>query len=397
MPRNALYIFISFALAATIQLGVSLTSDFSARVRRDRYPSMGMPQMQNMPAGFSPGESMHEMPGQMQKKPTEQKTVAKAKLTGCTPRTYSAPSYTGPLFDAHLHMPALFDFTSMMMDHAHENVSMGSGTDPVLDKDIALSDILCLLKKENSRGAIGFSMGVVQMKDTMLAKAREIREKSKGAIRLFIMIPGYPSADIDTMLTAEKGLFEGIGEVALYFMDLKGVRPDHQRFIDVYTVAQKHNAIVMIHPDSMQEQAVETVVRAYPNVRFLFHGPELENAVHGLIAKYPNVYYSIDTSLIRMPGFPGGLMYMARDKADFKAKYTQNYDQIMNHAVSTWKSRIEAYPDRYVWGTDRAYDWMFDEQVSELIDKFSREFIGKLDPATQEKFAYKSAEKLLGK
>lgn len=385
MRKNSIDVVLSLVLGLAVVVFAGMgPGDIAARVSRRTMQMQPMHQgMQRTKATSSKAKSV--------------KTTVSKTTGSCSPRKFSAPSYTGPFFDAHLHMPSLFDFHSMLMGDGHENVSMGDGVDPILDKDVTLDHILCLFAKEQTRGAIGFSMGVVQVKDQMLAMARSIRERAKGAIHLFVMIPGYPAADIDTMLSAEKGLFTGIGEVALYFIDLKGVRPDSQRFLDVYTVAQKHNAIVMIHPDAMQEQAVESVVRAHPNVRFLFHGPELENSVHGLIAKYPNVFFSIDTSLIRLPGKPGGLMYMSRTKDEFKTQYARNYDAMMSNALRTWQPRIEEYPDRYMWGTDRAYDWMFDEDVSELIDKFSRDFIGKLKPSVQEAYAYKNAERLLQK
>ena len=48
-----------------------------------------------------------------------------------------------------------------------------------------------------------------------------------------------------------------------------------------------------------------------------------------------------------------------------------------------------------MWGTDRAHKWTYDEEVSVLLEEFSRDFIAELDPSAQEKFAYKNAEKLL--
>ena len=47
-------------------------------------------------------------------------------------------------------------------------------------------------------------------------------------------------------------------------------------------------------------------------------------------------------------------------------------------------------------GTDRAFAWHFDPEVGALIEESARIFIGQLDPAVQEKFAYKNAERLLG-
>ena len=60
-----------------------------------------------------------------------------------------------------------------------------------------------------------------------------------------------------------------------------------------------------------------------------------------------------------------------------------------------WKQIIEAHPDQFTWGSDRWYTWHFDPGVSGLVVEFGRAFIGRLDPAVQEKFAYKNAERML--
>jgi len=56
---------------------------------------------------------------------------------------------------------------------------------------------------------------------------------------------------------------------------------------------------------------------------------------------------------------------------------------------------IEGHPDKFLWGTDRAFAWHFDDDVGALLDESARAFIVQLDPAVQEKFAYKNAERLL--
>jgi hypothetical protein len=48
-----------------------------------------------------------------------------------------------------------------------------------------------------------------------------------------------------------------------------------------------------------------------------------------------------------------------------------------------------------MWGTDRAADWHHNEEISILIEEFTRAFTGRLSPEVQEKYAYKNAEGLL--
>ena len=63
--------------------------------------------------------------------------------------------------------------------------------------------------------------------------------------------------------------------------------------------------------------------------------------------------------------------------------------------MKKWKNRIEQHPDQFMWGTDRAADWHFDEEISILVEEFARAFTGRLSPEVQEKFAYKNAERLI--
>ena len=57
---------------------------------------------------------------------------------------------------------------------------------------------------------------------------------------------------------------------------------------------------------------------------------------------------------------------------------------------------IQAHPDRYMWGTDRAdIAWNYDEDVGQLLAEYGRAFLGDFDPKIQEKIAYRNAETLI--
>ena len=150
----------------------------------------------------------------------------------------------------------------------------------------------------------------------------------------------------------------------------------------------------MIHPDLGQQQAIENAVKNNPTVKFLFHGDEIDPYIDDLMSKYTNAYYSIDTQLVNAVPHIANL-YGAKSKEQYLTELEQNKDEILSTSVQKWKPRIEQHPDRFVWGTDRAYTWHFDPEVTAAIDEVSRKFIDKLDPAVQAKFAYKNAEKLL--
>ena len=88
-------------------------------------------------------------------------------------------------------------------------------------------------------------------------------------------------------------------------------------------------------------------------------------------------------------------IYGVETKEEFVSEFTSYYDKILDSNVKKWEVLIEKYPDRFLWGTDRAYDWHFDEDIGRLLEEMSRSFIGQLDFSVQEKFAYKNAERLI--
>ena len=59
-----------------------------------------------------------------------------------------------------------------------------------------------------------------------------------------------------------------------------------------------------------------------------------------------------------------------------------------------WKGPIEKNPGKFLWGTDRAFALHFEPEVGAMLEEMARTFIGKLDPAVQEKFAHQNAEQL---
>lgn len=287
------------------------------------------------------------------------------------------PYYTGPLFDAHIHVP---DFSG-----------------------VSLNDFVCMLDKEKVKGMILFYWNSQLSLDKRLAEAESLKSASSGKIRVFVAPVQYNLKALEDIEAAHKGLYTGYGEMAFYnrgdpSQSYYPKSPDEQQFLDIYALAEKNNFPVMIHPDRGQEQAVENVIKKYPNVRFYFHGDEIEAAITGLMDKYPNVYYSIDAVLSRLPFPPADALHISSSESDYVSKVTQNFSAILDGAVNSWKAKIEKYPDRFTWGTDRGgFNWHYGEEVSRLFEELSRSFIGRLDPSVQEKYAYKNAEALLQK
>src|SRR3989338_3820042 len=285
------------------------------------------------------------------------------------------PYYTGQLFDAHFHVPNL--------------------------SEVSINKLLCTSDKEKVKGTILFYWNGQLSLEKRLAEAESIKSASSGKIRVFVAPVQYSLKELGDIESAHKGLFTGYGEMAFYnrgdpSQSYYPKSPDAQQFLDIYALAGKNDFVVMIHPDKGQEQAVENVIKKYPNVKFFFHGDEIESAIIGLMDKYPNVYYSVDAVLSRLPFPPADALHISSSESDYVAKVTQNFNAILEGAVSSWKTKIEKHPDRFTWGTDRGgFNWHYGEKVSRLFEELSRVFIGRLDPSVQEKYAYKNAEALI--
>lgn len=292
-----------------------------------------------------------------------------------SPKFNSGPYYNGSLFDAHFHVPDL--------------------------SEVSVKNLLCTSDKEKVKGTILFYFNPQLSLEKRLAEAESIKSDSSGKIRLFLAPIQYNLKTLEDIEATKKGLFVGYGEMAFYdrgnpSQSYYPKSPDEQQFLDIYALAKKNNFVVMIHPNRGQEQAIENVLQKNPNVKFYFHGDEIEGAIIGLMDKYPNVYYSIDAILSRLPFPPADALHLSSSESDYVSKITQNFSAILNGAVKDWKTKIENHPDRFTWGTDRGgFAWHYGEEVSRLFEELSRAFIARLDPAVQEKYAYKNAEQLL--
>ena len=313
--------------------------------------------------------------------------------------------YTGPLFDAHLHMPLLFPLPPEFQDEFTSN-------DAVLGTDITTEGLICQMDKENINGIFGFYQ-LPFTKPFMVSETIELtkdtEDKYPGRITTFLLpvamvFPLMDPQKLDKILDSNDHI-KGYGEIPMYLPNFGNAKPDDPIFLETYKIAKKHDVIVMIHPDGTKQGfalALSKAIELNPDVKFLMHGcmdqrcPTTADTVKYL--KYPNAYYSLDTLIFSSPS---GTPYMYDDrisgKEQFLSEFRQTFVQAVDKDLNKWKKTIEKYPDQIMWGTDRSYTWHFDEEVGELLVEYSRAFIGGLDPELQEKYAYKNAEQLLSK
>ncbi|MBI3027615.1 amidohydrolase family protein [Candidatus Woesearchaeota archaeon] len=305
----------------------------------------------------------------------------------------SSPYYTGTLIDAHLHMPFTFEAPKSLYQQADWPA-------PILEKEVLAGDIICGFDKEKISSAFGFYVVPNLLKGQALKLIKQIEQQHTGRITPFLMPTHVSGLDLrpneaEEILNSNKGLFKGYGEIAFYKGSFKGVSPDDPSMLEIYKIADKHNLIVMLHPDDGQKQAIEKILKENPNVKFLLHGENMWPWVENIIGTYPNAFYSIDANLFNIPNEHTIANIYGPEKEEFVSEFKANFDKILKVNLEIWKPRIEKHPDSYLWGTDRGYGWHFDSDVDALLEEMSRSFIGQLGHDVQEKFAYKNAERLL--
>lgn len=306
----------------------------------------------------------------------------------------SEPYYTGPLIDSHVHLPT----TAKMVS----NIAGQNGLElPVLEGNLSADNLICLFDSEGITKTFGFHVTAKFAEGAGVSAARAIEEAYPDKIIHFLMPPPVKSLNvnpsgIEGILNKNKGLFKGFGEVALYMDSYEGTKPDDPMLQQIYKLAKEHNLIVMVHPEDDLKDGVEEILRDNPEVTFFFHGGKEQEWIIDLMPKYKNFYFSVDANINHLFGFKKEHQYQKlTKKEDYLAYMRENFDSALKEEVADWKSKIEKYPDRFTWGTDRWYAWHFDPKVGGVVEEFSRSFIGRLDKSAQENFAYKNAEKML--
>src|SRR3989344_1439425 len=97
------------------------------------------------------------------------------------PRQFSSSSYySGPLIDAHLHMPFTFDVPKAMYAQADYDGA-------VLEKEVTAGSIVCLFDKTNVKSAYGFYVIPNLLKEQAVNAVTEVDAQFAGRITPFIM------------------------------------------------------------------------------------------------------------------------------------------------------------------------------------------------------------------
>lgn len=318
------------------------------------------------------------------------------------PREFQhAPYYTGPLIDAHVHMPVSSKIVAAVakrLGSVEFNLSIFNNT---LTRDY----FTCLFEGEGISQNVGLFLTTRFSLGQELYTIKKFQKEYPGKVSPFFMpapfdILRVSPKDIRKTLDKNPGLFRGIGELK----PLDGTTMDNSHYLELYKIANDYNLIIMMHPHFADKETVKNILKQYPDVTFLFHGgdkPNVDKERNGsaefiaeIMKEFNNVYFSLGTAEIS--GYSREHASKMPDKEGLWNYRREHFDSEIAALVKKWRPLIEKYPDRFMWETDRQRpQWIFDEDFGHFLEEAARTFIGKLSLAVQEKFAYKNAKKLL--
>lgn len=315
---------------------------------------------------------------------------------------WDATSYQGPLIDTHFHISTIPDASPLgSEDWRAEKFYTSPGV------NYTMSQYVCLLENDGTNGKVfAFFPVYPNIEWQSLKLVKQTMERYSDIFVPFINAPDGDIGSVDgptleRMLGYYPQLFRGLGEQGLYAAKAPALPPDSERLLGVYPVVRENNLVVYFHLGEGQEAAWEKVLKANRDITFIWHGDQFAinpqngreslRKIEGILNRNPNVYYGVDE-------FYGDvlLLHPESNKEKVIAYIKNNKETLLKKDLATWKGFIESHPDQVLWGTDRgSYLYSLDIELGRMLTDYARAFIARLDPAVQEKFAYKNAENLL--
>ncbi|MFC1847416.1 amidohydrolase family protein [Chloroflexota bacterium] len=367
---------VAIVLIITMLLGCSTKAPVSLPPAQETTPSVAPQEIQEP----VPSPTVEETPTP-ESTPVPTPTPTPAPVP--TPPPTPTEPYTSPLFDTHLH------------------------TRNILQPDSA-ETLLNYLDRENVDWAICFNTFPSSKISSLMPIVRSIGSR-------VIMLRGGTSIHTGDFSEAElrqylqpQGILWGFGEIGLWHDEYQSVTFDSPQMQTIFQLVNEAKGIVMIHmsggrrderPTELTE--VELSIAKYPDAIFLFHSINTFDVVAELVSKYPNVYYSMDfgASFFKGTGVSLKPTDAASNNAEsFLAAVNQTpLDYIVERNLEDLTPLLQQYPDRIFWGTDFSEPWHFEEPVTDLAIRISRQFIGRLPADVQEKYAYQNAQRVFGR
>jgi len=260
-----------------------------------------------------------------------------------------AAEYTGPLIDAHSHVP----------------------------NATAINVYAAAAKRHNVSKVLLLGVGGVQKDDPAWIAAAQKKYPE-------LVIAGAPVGDPAAVDRVESAIDQlnarAIGEVHVRQLSRKIDRdPSGVEFQKLLEVAAKRKLPVVIH-DELDVRATERLERALAARReatiILAHaGESAPPRIESLLGRHPNLM--VDLS---------GMHFQRKPSL---ASETGPLDP-------TWKALIEKMPDRFLFGIDVWAPRLFEPAMLDRLMTWTRRVLGELKPDVAERVAYGNAAALLG-
>jgi predicted TIM-barrel fold metal-dependent hydrolase len=276
--------------------------------------------------------------------------VAAVVLVAATPA--GAADYTGPLIDAHSHVP----------------------------NATAIDAYVAAMKRHDIARVVLLGVGGVQKDDAAWIGAAARRHPDRVVVGLPLPDPTAEASAAKLDAELARGAARAIGEVHIRQVSRKIERsPADAAFLKVLEVAARHRVPVVIHDelDDRAAAALESALRAQPKaVIVLAHGgsaaPERLSALLGAHANL-----RVDLSGMHFERKPS----LATERGPLDP---------------AWKALIEKHPDRFLMGIDVWARHLFEPAMLDRLMRWTRRVLGELRPDVAERVAHGNAAALYG-
>lgn len=260
--------------------------------------------------------------------------------------------YSGPLIDAHSHVPDAR----------------------------AIEAYVAAMQRNNVSKVLLLGVGGIQKSDPAFIAAAAKKYPDR-------VIPGLPLPDPESEAAAARidaelarGSARAIGEVHVRQVSRKIDRdPSGPAFVKILAVAARRKVPVVIHQDldDRAAGALERALRAAPQATIvLAHaGESAPPRLEALLARHPNLV--IDLS---------GMHFERKPRLA-----TEN-----GPLDPVWKALIERRPERFVMGVDVWSPRLFEPAMLDRLMRWTRRILGELRPDVAEQVAYANAARLYG-
>jgi hypothetical protein len=343
------------------------------------------------------------MDGQMQ--PRIDAAFAPTSCEGASETNYPSSYYQGPLIDSHFHIPALDDdfggdgggeYGSGGVD-AELYDSIAKEDRPSLGTNLNMNSVACALQREGSIKAFAFFPVYLDIQTYLLEVAERTMEAYPSLFVPFIQSSGSEASIVEPGILQEfldmsPDLFFGLGEVGDSPTEPINPPADSVLYTENFEVVESNGlSVVYFHNGVGHHENLGRALEGFPDITFITHGDFVRPYIDDLIGRYPNLHFTYNDIFDKHAS-----LFRFGDKQEFISNVERDWDMMLDTAFEMYGAGIEAHPDRYMWGTDRAdIAWNYDEDIGILLAKYGRAFIGRFDPEIQEKIAYKNAELLI--